>query len=115
LRNGGRCGAFDVRRTATLHGSTDAKDFARRAASRNYLGQSQTPTLIIRSSDDPFVFHHSLPEPSELSSCTEFELHTIGGHVGFVEGSLRNPRYYLERRIPLWPCAAQPRDGSPTS
>ena len=106
---------FDGRVTAPLHGFTDATDYYRRASSRYYLGQIQTPTLIIQSSDDPFVFPHSLPEPSELSSCTEFELHTKGGHVGFVEGSLRTPRYYLERRIPLWLCAAQDRDGSPTS
>ncbi|MDD5443132.1 MAG: hypothetical protein PHH99_06860, partial [Pseudomonas fluorescens] len=25
-----------------------------------------------------------------------------GGHVGFVEGSLKHPSYYLERRIPQW-------------
>ena len=33
---------------------------------------------------------------------TSFELHAHGGHVGFVEGSVRRPRYYLERRIPQW-------------
>jgi len=101
---------FDGRVTAPLHGFTDAQDYYRRASSRYYLGQIQTPTLIIQSSDDPFVFPHSLPEPSELSSCTEFELHAKGGHVGFVEGSLRNPSYYLERRIPLWLTTALERD-----
>ncbi|MNP82302.1 putative hydrolase [compost metagenome] len=39
---------------------------------------------------------------SELSACTQFELQTKGGHVGFVDGTLRTPGYYLERRIPEW-------------
>ncbi|MNH42983.1 putative hydrolase [compost metagenome] len=45
---------------------------------------------------------HSLPLASELAAQTQFELHNRGGHVGFVDGSLRNPGYYLERRIPQW-------------
>ncbi|KPY03617.1 hypothetical protein ALP73_01835 [Pseudomonas coronafaciens pv. garcae] len=102
---------FDGRVTAPLHGYADATDYYRSASSRYYLGRIQTPTLIIQASDDPFVFPHSLPEPGELSSCTEFELHAKGGHVGFVEGSLRTPEYYLERRIPLWLCAAHERNG----
>jgi hypothetical protein len=48
------------------------------------------------------VFSHSLPEPHELSPSTEFELQARGGHVGFVDGTLKKPGYYLERRIPLW-------------
>ena len=57
---------------------------------------------IIHSSDDPFVFARSLPDRSELAPCTELELHARGGHVGFVDGSPRQPTYYLERRIPDW-------------
>ena len=63
------------------------------------------PTLLIQSADDPFVFRHSVPEPAELSASTTLELHRRGGHVGFVEGTPRRPRYYLERRIPEWLCA----------
>ncbi|MDO7903631.1 hydrolase [Pseudomonas sp. K1(2024)] len=93
---------FDGRVTAPLHGFSDAHDYYRRASSRYYLGENRTPTLIIQSQDDPFVFDHSLPTPEELAPQTEFELHRHGGHVGFVEGSLRAPGYYLERRIPQW-------------
>ncbi|WP_426119445.1 hydrolase [Pseudomonas sp. DSP3-2-2] len=93
---------FDGRVTAPLNGFVDAKDYYRRASSRYFLGQIRTPTLIIHAEDDPFVFKHSLPEADELSSSTEFELQAKGGHVGFVDGSLKNPGYYLERRIPLW-------------
>ncbi|WP_439854299.1 hydrolase [Pseudomonas yamanorum] len=93
---------FDGRVTAPLHGFLSAEDYYRRASSRYYLGGIRTPTLIIQAADDPFVFAHSLPEASELSDCTEFELLAKGGHVGFVDGSLKQPTYYLERRIPEW-------------
>ncbi|MDD2059880.1 hydrolase [Pseudomonas sp. GD03860] len=93
---------FDGRVTAPLNGFVDAKDYYRRASSRYFLGENRTPTLIIHSSDDPFVFSHSLPSANELPPQTTFELHARGGHVGFVDGSLRNPGYYLERRIPQW-------------
>ncbi|WP_122315040.1 hydrolase [Pseudomonas cichorii] len=101
---------FDGRVTAPLHGFANAEDYYRRASSRYFLGQIRTPTLIIQAADDPFVFIHSLPEPGELSACTEFELQAKGGHVGFVDGSLKNPGYYLERRIPLWLSIAHERD-----
>ncbi|MHA6492014.1 hydrolase [Pseudomonas borbori] len=93
---------FDGRITAPLHGYSDAQDYYKRASSRYFLGRIETPTLIIHAADDPFVFSHSVPAASELSPCTEMELHAHGGHVGFVEGSLRRPSYYLERRIPQW-------------
>ncbi len=93
---------FDGRFTAPLHGYSDADDYYRRASSRYYLGQIHTRTLIIQSSDDPFVFPHSVPQAHELSSSTQLELHARGGHVGFIGGSLRQPDYYLERRIPAW-------------
>ena len=93
---------FDGRVTAPLHGFRDAADYYLRSSSRYFLGRIDTPTLIVQAADDPFVFRHSLPETDELSTCTQFELHEHGGHVGFVEGSPRRPGYYLERRIPQW-------------
>ena len=93
---------FDGRITAPLHGFSDAQDYYTHSSSRYFLGRIATPTLIIQAADDPFVFRHSLPEPAELSPHIEFELHTHGGHVGFIDGSLRTPGYYLERRIPQW-------------
>ncbi|MDH0649152.1 hydrolase [Pseudomonas sp. GD03858] len=93
---------FDGKVTAPLNGFSDAHDYYRQASSRYYLGENRTPTLIIHASDDPFVFGHSLPNANELAAGTQFELHSRGGHVGFVDGSLRNPGYYLERRIPQW-------------
>ena len=102
LRNLRNFWDFDGKVTAPLNGFSDAYDYYRRSSSRYYLGENRTPTLIIQSSDDPFVFDHSLPTASELARDTHLELHSRGGHVGFVEGSLRNPGYYPERRIPQW-------------
>jgi len=93
---------FDGRVTAPLHGFADADDYYRRASSRFYLSAIRTPSLLIQAADDPFVFRHSVPEPSELAPCTTLELHEHGGHVGFIDGSLRQPGFYLERRIPQW-------------
>ncbi|MBV6289120.1 hydrolase [Pseudomonas aegrilactucae] len=93
---------FDGRVTAPLNGFSDAHDYYKRSSSRYYLGRNRTPTLLIQASDDPFVFAHSLPGAAELASQTTLELHRQGGHVGFVDGSLRQPGYYLERRIPHW-------------
>lgn len=93
---------FDGRFTAPLHGYADATDYYRRASSRYFLPDIRIPTLLIQAEDDPFVFRHSVPEPDELSATTILELHRTGGHVGFVEGTPRRPRYYLERRIPQW-------------
>ena len=93
---------FDGRFTAPLHGYADAADYYRRASSRFYLDAIRTPTLLIQSSDDPFVFAHSVPSSQDLSPSTQLELHRYGGHVGFIGGSPRRPDFYLERRIPEW-------------
>ena len=93
---------FDDRVTAPLNGYLNVDDYYRRASSRYFLGAIDTPTLIIQSTDDPFVFKHSIPETSELSPSTQLELHAKGGHVGFLEGTPTRPGYYLERRIPQW-------------
>ncbi|MFF7706434.1 hydrolase [Pseudomonas sp. NPDC007930] len=99
---------FDGKVTAPLHGFTSAADYYRRASSRYYLGSIARPTLLIQAEDDPFVFRHSLPTADELPACVHFERHAGGGHVGFIEGSLRHPAYYLERRIPQWLLAQLP-------
>jgi predicted alpha/beta-fold hydrolase len=93
---------FDGRFTAPLHGYADASDYYRRASSRYFLPDIRIPTLLIQAEDDPFVFRHSVPDLAELSTTTTLELHRSGGHVGFVEGSLLKPCYYVERRIPGW-------------
>ncbi|WP_256220426.1 YheT family hydrolase, partial [Pseudomonas sp. TJI-51] len=72
---------FDGKVTAPLNGFRDVHDYYRRSSSHFFLGQNRTPTLIIQSSDDPFVSSHSLPTARELAPQTRFELHRRGGHV----------------------------------
>jgi uncharacterized protein len=93
---------FDGQVTAPLHGYADADDYYRRASSRYFLPTIKVPTLLIQAADDPFVFRHSVPELDELAPGTQLELHPHGGHVGFIDGSPRQPGLYLERRIPQW-------------
>ncbi len=93
---------FDARITAPLHGFADVQDYYRRASSHYYLDRIQTQTLIVQAVDDPFVSADCLPQAAQLPACVELELHPGGGHVGFIDGSPRQPGYYLERRIPLW-------------
>lgn len=92
---------YDNAVMAPLHGFKDVNDYYEKCASRPALGKIKVPTLVIQSSDDPFMSQDILPEAKELSASMHFELAEKGGHVGFIEGgTLRAPRYYLERRIP---------------
>lgn len=92
---------FDNDIMAPLHGFHDVHDYYQRASSRQFLAHITTPTLVIQSSDDPFMVPAVLPGAAELSSSVHFELCHRGGHVGFIEGGTpRAPRYYLEERIP---------------
>lgn len=103
---------FDQRVTAPLHGYASADDYYRRCSSRYFIGSITTPTLIVQSLDDPFVYPSSVPQAAELPPAVTLELHARGGHVGFIEGTPWRPSYYLERRLPQWLatrlCADQP-------
>ena len=60
------------------------------------------PALALNARNDPFVPAASLPKPGQVGAWVTLWQPAHGGHVGFVDGSLRNPGYYLERRIPQW-------------
>ncbi|WP_062265860.1 hydrolase [Endozoicomonas arenosclerae] len=93
---------FDHRITAPLHGFKSGMDYYQRSSSRYYLKDIARPTLIIHSEDDPFMTHKALPTKGELSQDIRFELTPSGGHVGFIRGSILNPDYWLEERIPAF-------------
>ena len=93
---------FDERVTAPLHGYTSASDYYQRCSSLYFLSTIRVPTLIVQSQDDPFVYPHSAPRPSDLPANVTLEYHARGGHVGFIEGGPWSPGYYLERRLPAW-------------
>ncbi|HEX5362093.1 MAG TPA: alpha/beta fold hydrolase [Fluviicoccus sp.] len=91
---------FDQRVMAPLHGFRDVHDYYRRCTPNQFLKDIQAPTLIIHSTDDPFMDPGVVPDRRALSSAVHFELAERGGHVGFIGGSVRAPVYYLEQRIP---------------
>jgi len=91
---------FDDLVTAPLHGFSGVNDYYARSSSRQYLKNIKMPSLIILSLDDPFMTKNIIPEENELSSSTQLELSQYGGHVGFISGSVLNPVYWLEERIP---------------
>jgi len=91
---------FDERVTAPLHGFETAGHYYREASCRPRLRRIRCPTLLIQARDDPFMEPVVIPRAAELSPSITLEVHDRGGHVGFVEGSPWQPRYYLERRIP---------------
>ena len=90
---------FDNIYTAPMHGFKSAQDYYIQCSSKQFLKDIQTPTFIIHSLDDPFMDNKMLPISKELSNNVTLELSKYGGHVGFIEGTLWNPEYWLEKQI----------------
>lgn len=90
---------FDNTFTAPSHGFDSAQHYYQSSSSRQFLKGIKKPTLIIHSSDDPFMTPKVIPEADELSESIELELSQHGGHVGFIGGKWYKPEYWLEPRI----------------
>lgn len=90
---------FDNEVTAPLSGFKDVHDYYTRCSSRQYLKQIGIKTHIIFANDDPFFAPSVVPTAAEMSPSVDFELCEKGGHVGFVDGPLTQPGYWLDRRI----------------
>ena len=90
---------FDERYTSVIHGFKDANEYYQKCSAKQFLKDISTPTLIIHALDDPFMTPEILPNQDELSSAVELEILENGGHVGFVNGSIFRPTYWLDRRI----------------
>jgi len=90
---------FDNIYTATIHGFDSAQDYYTKSSSKQFLKNITTPTLIIHSTDDPFMTPEILPNKSEISKTTTLEIYNYGGHVGFISGSFFKPVYWLEDRV----------------
>src|SRR3990167_27633 len=94
---------FDQLLTAPLHGFPSVDEYYQQSSSKQYLGEITTPTLIIHSLDDPFMYPESVPTTKEISADVTLELSQRGGHVGFIGGKmLGQPSYWLEERIPVF-------------
>jgi hypothetical protein len=91
---------FDTFVTAPLHGFKDAGDYYEKASCRKRLLSVAKPTLIIHAEDDPFMSPEVIPEHHELASETILEISKMGGHVGFISGTMPgSAEYWLESRI----------------
>lgn len=90
---------FDGAYTAPIHGFDSAKDYYTRCSAKQFLKDIKTPTLIIHSSDDPFMTTEVLPKEDEMSDYITLEISKYGGHVGFISGTLFKPDYWLEKKI----------------
>lgn len=91
---------FDDAVTAPLHGFTGKDEYYEKCSSLSFLGSIARPTLVINSSDDPFMSPEMLPGPEALSPFVTLEISRQGGHVGFIEGGTPwRPQYYLPRRL----------------
>ncbi|WP_020415280.1 hydrolase [Microbulbifer variabilis] len=93
---------FDNTFTAPLHGFRDVDDYYTRASSKRLLKEIRVPTMIINAVDDPFVCPTAIPQQGEVSAMVNLEISEHGGHVGFVGGTLWNPNYWLEQKIPAF-------------
>jgi len=90
---------FDSKYTAPIHRFSSAQDYYDKCSSRQFLKNIKTPTLLIHAKDDPFMVPDVIPTKEELSSSLTLELSDYGGHVGFIEGTLFKPNYWLEKRV----------------
>ena len=91
---------FDDLVTAPLHGFNGKDDYYGSCSSMTFLKDIDRPTLIVNSTDDPFMSPEMIPDESLLSDCVTLELSSAGGHVGFIEGGTPfRPKYYLPTRI----------------
>lgn len=87
--------AFDDLVTAPINGFADASEYYARCSSNQFLEGIGVPTLLLHALDDPFLPPESIPRREIAGNPRlEFLLHDRGGHVGFLEGSPRAPRFW---------------------
>ena len=90
---------FDDLYTSKINGFKTAENYYKINSSKQFLKNIKTKTLIIQALDDPFMNKDVIPSKDELSKNCTLELYENGGHLGFIEGSIFNPKYMLEKRI----------------
>ncbi len=90
---------FDSAVIVPTHGFEDAEDYYRSSSSAQFLGSIRVPTLLIHSSDDPFLPPECVPERvTQRNPHIHTEFTRSGGHVGFVSGAPWAPVFWGERR-----------------
>jgi len=91
--------AFDDAVTAVLHGFDGADDYYRKSSSAQFVEHIRVPALLIHAEDDPFVPAGSFPHGAlRTNPYVQAAITPSGGHVGFVEGTPLEPRFWAERQ-----------------
>lgn len=93
---------FDNVITAKIHGFKDAADYYHQCSALPRLPNIRVPTLIIHAKDDPFMTPEVVADINQLPANIEYQMTEHGGHVGFVSGTLKQPKMCLEQRISDW-------------
>jgi len=94
---------FDNAVTGPVHGFAGSHDYYGRSSSIGFIDRIRVPTLLLSSSDDPFLPRSVLAGVREVAARNSM-LHLLftsaGGHVGFVSGRIPfRPRYWAEDRV----------------
>ncbi len=91
---------FDDLYTAPAHGFKDAFDYWEKNSSKQFIPNIKVPTLLITSSDDPFLSPSCIPF-IEAKNNTNFHLENTkyGGHVGFNSNFSMTTNNWLEKKI----------------
>ena len=103
---------FDEKITAPLHGFEDAQDYYEKCSAYHFLSAIHCRTLVLHSIDDPFMNHLIVPKEEELARNVTVELSERGGHVGFMQGSVFNPRVWLHERVKQFVSEMLPTDST---
>ena len=91
---------FDEHVTAPLHGFRSAVAYYQHASCMQYLPTIATPTLIIHAQDDPMMTPDIIPTETQISQNVQLEITQYGGHLGFLSGSIKRPKFWLAERLP---------------
>ncbi|MGN2697095.1 hydrolase [Aliivibrio fischeri] len=92
---------FDNLITAPMHGYAHAQDYYQQCSGLQFLDRIDIPTRIIHSKDDPFMTNAVIPT-HPLPNCVHYQLTEHGGHVGFIDGSITKPNFWLESTVNHW-------------
>jgi predicted alpha/beta-fold hydrolase len=96
---------FDDVLTGPVHGFAGAHDYYARSSSIHFLDRIRLPTLLLSAWNDPFLppeVLDSVKDQALRNPVLHVEFTATGGHVGWVEGPLWSPHYYMERRVVEW-------------
>jgi predicted alpha/beta-fold hydrolase len=96
---------FDDLVTGPIHGFADSHDYYSKSSSIRFIEHIRVPTFLINSWDDPFLPAETLERVRGIvrgNPKLHLELTEKGGHVGWIQGTPWNQRYYMEERVIKW-------------